>query len=121
MTDNQGDTLGYKTFFDGALVSNIIIDTSQVPTDTAMNRGGDASTANCSSSRLRSRSPLGSEGLRVQILEIGSDAVYPDSRLPPDHYWRLGWSCAALTRGEIIFADKGCENESSEFSRWWRN
>src|ERR1019366_6134549 len=60
-------------------------------------------------------------GLRVQILETDSDAVYPDSRLPPDHYWRLGWSCAALTRGEIIFADRGCENESSEFSRWWRN
>ena len=60
-------------------------------------------------------------GLRVQILETDSDAVYPDSRLPPDQYWRLGWSCAALTRGEIIFADRGCENESSEFSRWWRN
>ena len=60
-------------------------------------------------------------GLRVQILETDSDAVYPDSRLPPDHYWRLGWSCAALTRGEIIFTDRGCENESSEFSRWWRN
>jgi hypothetical protein len=96
-------------------VSDIVIDTTQVATDTAMNRGGDASTANCSSSRLRSRSPLGSEGLRVQILETDSDAVYRDSRLPPDHYWRLGWCGAALTGGEIIFADTGCENESSEF------
>jgi hypothetical protein len=32
--DNQGHDLGYKTFLDGALVSNIIIDTSQVATDT---------------------------------------------------------------------------------------
>ena len=34
MHDNQGHDLGYKTFLDGALVSNIIIDTSQVATDT---------------------------------------------------------------------------------------
>ena len=34
MTDNQGHDLGYKTFLDGALVSNIVIDTSQVATDT---------------------------------------------------------------------------------------
>jgi hypothetical protein len=32
--DNQGHDLGYKTFLDGALVSNIIIDTTQVATDT---------------------------------------------------------------------------------------
>ena len=34
VTDNQGHDLGYKTFLNGALVSNIIIDTSQVATDT---------------------------------------------------------------------------------------
>jgi hypothetical protein len=34
VTDNQGHDLGYKTFLDGALVSNIVIDTSQVATDT---------------------------------------------------------------------------------------
>ena len=34
VTDNQGHDLGYKTFLDGALVSNIIIDTTQVATDT---------------------------------------------------------------------------------------
>jgi hypothetical protein len=34
VTDNQGRSLGYKTFLDGALVSNILIDTSQVATDT---------------------------------------------------------------------------------------
>ena len=34
VTDKQRDTLGYKTFLDGALVSNIVIDTSQVATDT---------------------------------------------------------------------------------------
>ena len=33
-TDNEGDTLGYKTLLNGALVSNIVIDTSQVATDT---------------------------------------------------------------------------------------
>jgi hypothetical protein len=33
-TDNQGDTLGYKTFLNGTLVSNIVIDTTQVATDT---------------------------------------------------------------------------------------
>lgn len=71
-------------FFD-ALVDELAR-SEQLPTDTVMNRGGDASTANSSSSRLRSHSPLGSEGLRVQILETDSDAVYPDSRLPPDHY-----------------------------------
>jgi hypothetical protein len=32
--DNQGHDLGYKTFLDGALVSNIVIDTTQVATDT---------------------------------------------------------------------------------------
>jgi len=31
---NQGHDLGYKTFLNGALVSNILIDTSQVATDT---------------------------------------------------------------------------------------
>jgi hypothetical protein len=30
--DNQGHDLGYKTFLNGALVSNIVIDTSQVAT-----------------------------------------------------------------------------------------
>jgi hypothetical protein len=34
VTDNQGHDLGDKTFLDGTLVSNIIIDTSQVATDT---------------------------------------------------------------------------------------
>jgi len=34
VTDNEGDTLGYKTFLDNALVSNIIITTTQVATDT---------------------------------------------------------------------------------------
>jgi hypothetical protein len=34
VTDNQGHDLGYKTFLDGALVSNILIDTTQVATDT---------------------------------------------------------------------------------------
>src|SRR5674476_1003408 len=32
--DIQGHDLGYKTFLDGALVSNIIINTTQVATDT---------------------------------------------------------------------------------------
>jgi hypothetical protein len=34
VTDNQGHDLGYNTFLNGALVSNILIDTSQVATDT---------------------------------------------------------------------------------------
>ena len=34
VTDNQGHDLGYKTFLDGALVSNIVIGTTQVATDT---------------------------------------------------------------------------------------
>jgi hypothetical protein len=33
-TDNQGHDLSYKTFLDGTLVSNIVIDTTQVATDT---------------------------------------------------------------------------------------
>jgi hypothetical protein len=32
--DNQGHDFGYKTFLDGGLVSNILIDTTQVATDT---------------------------------------------------------------------------------------
>jgi hypothetical protein len=32
--DNQGNNLGYKTFLNGTLVGNIIIDTTQVATDT---------------------------------------------------------------------------------------
>ena len=32
--DNQGHDLGYKTFLNGALVSNIVVDTTQVATDT---------------------------------------------------------------------------------------
>jgi hypothetical protein len=32
--DNQGHDLSYRTFFNGALVSNIVIDTSTVATDT---------------------------------------------------------------------------------------
>jgi hypothetical protein len=45
-----GDTdLGYRTFFDGTLVSNIVIDTSQVATDTiyyvASDNWGDTSTS----------------------------------------------------------------------------
>jgi hypothetical protein len=34
VTDNQGHDLGYKTFLNGALVSNITIDTTQAATDT---------------------------------------------------------------------------------------
>jgi hypothetical protein len=34
VTDNQGHSLGYKTFLNGALVSNIVIDISQIATDT---------------------------------------------------------------------------------------
>jgi hypothetical protein len=34
VSDNQGHDLGYKTFLDGALVSNILIDTSASATDT---------------------------------------------------------------------------------------
>jgi hypothetical protein len=34
VTDNQGHNLGYKTFLNGALVSNIVVDTSEVATDT---------------------------------------------------------------------------------------
>jgi hypothetical protein len=34
VTDNQGHDLGYKTIHNGAPVSNILIDTSQVATDT---------------------------------------------------------------------------------------
>jgi hypothetical protein len=49
VTDNQGHDLGYKTFLDGALVSNIIIDTSQVATDTidyvATDTWGNTSTS----------------------------------------------------------------------------
>jgi hypothetical protein len=34
VTDNQGHDLGYRTFLNGTLVSNIVIDTTQVATDT---------------------------------------------------------------------------------------
>jgi hypothetical protein len=34
VTDNQGNSLGYKTFLNGTLVSNILVDTTQVATDT---------------------------------------------------------------------------------------
>ena len=34
MTANGDRNLGYKTFLDGAFVSNIVIDTTQVATDT---------------------------------------------------------------------------------------
>jgi len=34
VTDSQGNTLGYRTFLNGTLVSNIVIDTSAVATDT---------------------------------------------------------------------------------------
>jgi hypothetical protein len=34
VADNQGHTLGYKTFRNGTLVSNIVLDTSQAATDT---------------------------------------------------------------------------------------
>ena len=48
-TDNQGDTLGYKTFLNGTLVSNIVIDTTQVATDTinyvATDTWGNTSTS----------------------------------------------------------------------------
>jgi hypothetical protein len=49
VTDDQDDTLGYKTFLDGALVSNIIIDTTQVAADTidyvATDTWGDTATS----------------------------------------------------------------------------
>jgi Domain of unknown function (DUF5011) len=49
VTDDQGDTLDYKTFLDGALVSNIIIDTTQVAADTidyvATDTWGDTATS----------------------------------------------------------------------------
>ena len=48
-TDNQGHSLGYKIFLDGALVSNIIIDTTRVATDTidyvATDTWGNTSTS----------------------------------------------------------------------------
>jgi hypothetical protein len=34
MTDNQGHDLSYRTFINGVLSGNILIDTSQVATDT---------------------------------------------------------------------------------------
>jgi hypothetical protein len=47
--DNQGHDLSYKTFLDGALVSNIVIDTSQTATDTidyvATDTRGNTSTS----------------------------------------------------------------------------
>ena len=49
VTDNQGHDLGYKTFLNGALVSNILIDTSAVATDTidyvATDTWGNTSTS----------------------------------------------------------------------------
>jgi hypothetical protein len=49
VTDNQSDTLGYKTFLNGALVSNIVIDTTEVATDTidyvARDTWGNTSTS----------------------------------------------------------------------------
>jgi len=48
-TDNQGTTLGYKTFLNGTLVSNIVINTTQVATDTldyvATDTWGNTSTS----------------------------------------------------------------------------
>jgi hypothetical protein len=47
--DNQGHDLGHKTFLNGALVSNIVIDTTQVATDTidyvATDTWGNTSTS----------------------------------------------------------------------------
>jgi hypothetical protein len=47
--DNQGHDLGYKTFLNAAFVSNIVIDTSQVATDTidyvATDTWGNTSTS----------------------------------------------------------------------------
>jgi hypothetical protein len=47
--DNQGHDLSYRTFINGALVSNIVIDTSQVATDTvdyvATDTWGNTSTS----------------------------------------------------------------------------
>ena len=49
MTDNQGHDLGYRTFLNSALVSNILIDTSQAATDTidyvATDTWGNTSTS----------------------------------------------------------------------------
>jgi hypothetical protein len=49
VTDNQGHDLGYKTFLNGTHVSNIVIDTTQVATDTidyvATDTWGNTSTS----------------------------------------------------------------------------
>jgi hypothetical protein len=49
VTDNQGNSLGYKTFLNGTLVSNILIDMTQVATDTidyvATDTWGNTSTS----------------------------------------------------------------------------
>ena len=49
VTDSQGNSLGYKTFLNGTLVSNIVIDTGAVATDTidyvATNTYGNTATS----------------------------------------------------------------------------
>ena len=49
VTDNVDQNLGYKTFLNGALVSNIVIDTSAEATDTidyvATDQAGNAATS----------------------------------------------------------------------------
>ena len=49
MTDNVDQNLGYKTFLNGALVSNITIDTSTAATDTidyvATDQAGNTATS----------------------------------------------------------------------------
>jgi hypothetical protein len=49
VTDNVDQNLGYKTFLNGALASNIVIDTSAVATDTidyvATDNAGNTATS----------------------------------------------------------------------------
>jgi hypothetical protein len=49
VTDNVDQNLGYKTFLNGALVSNIVIDTSAAATDTidyvATDNAGNTATS----------------------------------------------------------------------------
>jgi Chaperone of endosialidase/Domain of unknown function (DUF5011) len=51
VTDNQAHSLGYKTFLNGTLVSNIVLDTSQVATDTIDYVATDTSGLTATSTR----------------------------------------------------------------------
>jgi hypothetical protein len=52
VTDNQGNTLGYRTFLNGTLTSNIVIDTSQVATDTIDYVATDTTGLTATSTRI---------------------------------------------------------------------